>query len=34
MLTVNAVWRHDGEIPAVARMLEAARRLAHERRWS
>ena len=33
MLTVNAVWRPESEIPAVERVLETARRLAQERHW-
>jgi DNA-binding transcriptional LysR family regulator len=34
MLTVNAVWRSDREIPAIARVLESAQRLARERHWA
>jgi DNA-binding transcriptional LysR family regulator len=34
MLTVNAVWRSDGEAPAIARVLQSAQRLAKERHWS
>lgn len=34
MLTVNAVWRQDHEIPAIERCLETANRLTHERHWA
>jgi DNA-binding transcriptional LysR family regulator len=34
MLTVNAVWRHDHELPAIERFIETAKRLAQERRWA
>jgi DNA-binding transcriptional LysR family regulator len=34
MLTVNAVWRHDHEIPVIERFLETAKRLAQERQWA
>ena len=34
MLTVNAVWRRDHEIPAVERVLSAARLVAKDRHWS
>jgi DNA-binding transcriptional LysR family regulator len=34
MLTVNAVWRRDTELPAIDRFFETARTLAHERSWS
>jgi DNA-binding transcriptional LysR family regulator len=34
MLTINAVWRGDHEIPAIERVLGAARQVAKERRWS
>jgi DNA-binding transcriptional LysR family regulator len=34
MLTVNAVWRGDQEIPAIERVLGAARQVADERHWS
>jgi DNA-binding transcriptional LysR family regulator len=33
MLTVNAVWRSDGEVPAVERLLDTATRLARDRHW-
>jgi hypothetical protein len=33
MLTVNAVWRPDHELPAIKRFLEAAKQLAKERHW-
>ena len=34
MLTVNAVWRRDHEIPAIERILAAARQVAKGRHWS
>jgi DNA-binding transcriptional LysR family regulator len=34
MLTVNAVWRQDQELPAIERFFETAKRLARERRWA
>ena len=34
MLTVNAVWRRDHEIPAIERVLGAAKQVANERHWS
>ena len=34
MLTVNAVWRADNEVPAIARVVETAKRLADERHWA
>jgi DNA-binding transcriptional LysR family regulator len=34
MLTVNAVWRHDHEIPAIERFFETAKRLTRERHWA
>jgi DNA-binding transcriptional LysR family regulator len=34
MLTVNAVWRRDQELPAVERFFETARQLADEHHWS
>jgi hypothetical protein len=34
MLTVNAVWRQDHELPAIDRFLEAAKSVAQERQWS
>ena len=33
MLTVNAVWRQDLELPALDRFFETAKQLAQERRW-
>jgi DNA-binding transcriptional LysR family regulator len=33
MLTVNAVWRQDHELPAIGRFFETAKRVAVERRW-
>jgi DNA-binding transcriptional LysR family regulator len=33
MLTVNAVWRHDHELPAIGRFFETAKQLAQER-WA
>lgn len=33
ILTVNAVWREDSDVPAIARVIETARTLARERRW-
>jgi DNA-binding transcriptional LysR family regulator len=33
MLTVNAVWRQDHELPAIERFFETAKQLAEERRW-
>jgi DNA-binding transcriptional LysR family regulator len=34
MLTVNAVWRQDHELPALGRFFDTAKQLAHERHWS
>jgi DNA-binding transcriptional LysR family regulator len=34
MLTVNAVWRPDGALPAIERFFESAKRVAHERHWA
>ena len=34
MLTVNAVWRQDHELPALERLFETATQLAHEHQWS
>jgi DNA-binding transcriptional LysR family regulator len=34
MLTVNAVWRHDHQLPAVERVIETSKRIAQERHWS
>jgi DNA-binding transcriptional LysR family regulator len=34
MLTVNAVWRGDHELPAVERFFETAKQLAQERHWA
>jgi DNA-binding transcriptional LysR family regulator len=34
MLTVNAVWRQDHELPAVERFFDAAKRLAQECHWA
>ena len=34
MLTVNAVWRRDHEIPAIERVLAAARQVAKDGHWS
>jgi DNA-binding transcriptional LysR family regulator len=34
MLTVNAVWRRDRELPAIDRFFEAAKGVAEERNWS
>jgi DNA-binding transcriptional LysR family regulator len=34
MLTVNAVWRQDHELPAIARFFETAKELAQERHWA
>jgi DNA-binding transcriptional LysR family regulator len=34
MLTVNAVWRHDQEIPAIERFFDTAKRLTRERHWA
>jgi DNA-binding transcriptional LysR family regulator len=34
MLTVNAVWRHDHEPPAIERVFETAKRLAREHHWA
>ena len=33
MLTVNAVWRQDLELPALDRFFETVKQLAQERRW-
>src|SRR5262249_23039164 len=34
MLTVNAVWRHGDELPAIEHLFESAKQLAHERHWA
>jgi DNA-binding transcriptional LysR family regulator len=34
MLTVNAVWRRDHELPALERLFEAAKELAQEHHWA
>jgi len=34
MLTVNAVWRKDDELPAIARFFESAKQLAQEHHWA
>lgn len=34
MLTVNAVWRQDQELPAIERFFESATRLSKERHWA
>jgi DNA-binding transcriptional LysR family regulator len=34
MLTVNAVWRHDHEPPAIERVFETAKELAREHHWA
>ena len=34
MLTVNAVWQQDNDLPAIERFFEAARELAQELHWS
>ena len=34
MLTVNAVWRQDHELPAIERFFETAKQLAHDRHWA
>jgi DNA-binding transcriptional LysR family regulator len=34
MLTVNAVWWSDNELPAISRVLETAKLLADERHWA
>jgi DNA-binding transcriptional LysR family regulator len=34
MLTVNAVWWRDNEVPAIERVLETAKRLGQQRHWS
>jgi DNA-binding transcriptional LysR family regulator len=34
MLTVNAVWRGDQELPKIERFFESAKRLGQERHWS
>lgn len=34
MLTVNAVWRRENELPTIDRLLETARRVADERNWA
>ena len=34
MLTVNAVWRQDHELPAIDRFFETATRVAEERDWA
>src|SRR5262245_34976953 len=33
ILTVNAVWRQDQELPAIERFFETAKQLAHDRHW-
>jgi hypothetical protein len=33
MLTVNAVWRGDQELPVVERFFESVKRLGKERHW-
>lgn len=34
MLTVNAVWRQDHELPAIERFFETAKQLAQEHHWA
>jgi DNA-binding transcriptional LysR family regulator len=34
MLTVNAVWWRDNELPAIERLLETAQQLGRERHWA
>jgi hypothetical protein len=34
MLTVNAVWRHDHELPALEGHFDTVKRLAQEHHWS
>jgi hypothetical protein len=34
MLTVNAVWRQDHELPVLERLFESVKRLARERHWA
>jgi DNA-binding transcriptional LysR family regulator len=34
MLTVNAVWRQDQELPSIERLLDVADQIARERRWA
>jgi DNA-binding transcriptional LysR family regulator len=34
MLTVNAVWRQDHELPAIDRFFETAKQLAQDRHWA
>jgi DNA-binding transcriptional LysR family regulator len=34
MLTVNAVWREDQELPAIDRVLRTAKQISGERHWS
>ena len=34
MLTVNAVWRRDHELPAIARFFDTAKRVTKERLWA
>jgi DNA-binding transcriptional LysR family regulator len=34
MLTVNAVWRQDHELPAIERLFETAKQLAQEHHWA
>jgi DNA-binding transcriptional LysR family regulator len=34
MLTINAVWRRDQELPTIERFFECAKSLAQERSWS
>jgi DNA-binding transcriptional LysR family regulator len=34
MLTVNAVWRRDHDLPAIERFFDTANRLTQERHWS
>jgi len=33
ILTVNAVWRQDQDLPAIERFFETAKQLAHDRHW-
>ena len=34
MLTINAVWRQDHELPTLERLFDTAKQLAHEHHWS
>jgi DNA-binding transcriptional LysR family regulator len=34
MLTVNAVWRQDHDVPPLERLFDTARHLAREHDWS